>query len=170
MLRTVSILLLSTWLIASCKCNNNKAYENNTACAAIDDKNAINGNTNSINGSEILLTGSNTLPIDNSATTLTTGKHRLKHRTNIPGFFPEGSERRLNENDIVYLTEWGHKVMLNEIYARHGMRFRDEQLNRHFMRQKWYHPRNGNVYAGLTPIEKQNISFLINNNKYLAIR
>lgn len=78
------------------------------------------------------------------------------------GFYPEGSQRKLTENDIKHLSPWGHKVMLNEIYARHGMIFADAALKRHFKRQKWYKGTSKNVYKQLSAIEKQNVAFLIN--------
>ncbi len=78
------------------------------------------------------------------------------------GFYPEGSQRKLTENDIKHLSPWGHKVMLHEIYARHGMIFTDAALKRHFKRQKWYKGASKNVYKKLSAIEKQNVAFLIN--------
>lgn len=81
----------------------------------------------------------------------------------VPGFYPEGSSRALTENDTKYLTKWGHSVMLNEIYARHGMTFQDEDLKSHFAGQGWYNGNNATVQAMLTEQEKQNIAFLNNH-------
>ena len=53
--------------------------------------------------------------------------------------------------------------MLNEIYARHGMIFKDDALQRHFKEQKWYKPMSYNVFSQLSKTEKQNVTFLINN-------
>lgn len=78
----------------------------------------------------------------------------------VPGFYPEGSTRPLTEEDTKYLTEWGHKVMLNEIYARHGMIFTDDELEEHFNSFGWYRATSGNVQSKLTAQEKENIAFL----------
>lgn len=78
----------------------------------------------------------------------------------VPGFYPEGSTRPLTEEDTRYLTKWGHKVMLNEIYARHGMTFDDPDLKEHFTGFGWYSPSSANVNSKLTAQEKENIAFL----------
>lgn len=80
------------------------------------------------------------------------------------GFYPEGSERKLTMYDLQYLSAWGQNVMLNEIYARHGMIFADKTLDRHFRKQKWYKPVSNNIFQKLTQIEKENITFLINHS------
>lgn len=82
---------------------------------------------------------------------------------NVPGFYPEGSTRELTESDTKYLTEWGHAVMLNEIYARHGMTFTDNDLRSHFGRFEWYNPHTSNVQSELTELERRNIEFLKNH-------
>jgi len=79
---------------------------------------------------------------------------------NVPGFYPEGSTRPLTTDDTKFLTEWGHKVMTNEIYARHGMKFSDEDLQKHFGNQDWYNAERDNVAGLLTEQEKQNLAFL----------
>jgi hypothetical protein len=90
----------------------------------------------------------------------------IKYTGKTPGQFPEGSEKKLAEKDVIYLSEWGLKIMLSEIYARHGQTFsRDPQLEAHFRREKWYHPVSANVNKKLTKLEKQNIAFL-KNYKY----
>lgn len=80
-----------------------------------------------------------------------------------PGYFPEASTRQLTQDDVKYLTEWGHMVMLNEIYARHGKRFDKPELKQHFATQGWYTAENDNVSGMLSTVEKNNIVFLENN-------
>lgn len=77
-----------------------------------------------------------------------------------PGEFPEGSARVLTSKDLDYLSPWGLKVMLNEIYARHGMTFTDGSLRDHFNRQSWYKGNASDVSGQLTPVERQNIEFI----------
>lgn len=80
--------------------------------------------------------------------------------SNTPGQFPEGSDRVLTERDLEYLSPWGIKVIQNEIYARHGMRFSDPELRQHFDNEKWYHARSSNVNSALTRTERQNLNFI----------
>ncbi len=82
-----------------------------------------------------------------------------------PGQFPEGSARVLTDKDLKFLSEWGLKVMLNEIYARHGMLFTDDAMQKHFNHSNWYHGTSKDVDNKLTKTEKQNIR-LIRNYKF----
>ena len=80
-----------------------------------------------------------------------------------PGQFPEGSARVINERDVKFLSEWGLKIMLNEIYARHGMSFSDDALAKHFNHAQWYKNAGlANVDSKLSKTEKQNIRFIKN--------
>lgn len=81
----------------------------------------------------------------------------------LPGQFPEASERLLTTADIEHETAWGKKVMLNEIYARHGLNFSDADLRRHFNGESWYKGGKKNVDKMLSDVEKQNIEFLKKN-------
>lgn len=44
----------------------------------------------------------------------------------------------ITEADLVNLTEWEVRVARNEIYARHGYTFKDEELRKHFEEMPWY--------------------------------
>ncbi|MBS1587873.1 MAG: YARHG domain-containing protein [Bacteroidetes bacterium] len=85
-----------------------------------------------------------------------------RHLATTKGWFPQASDRLLNENDVKYLTNWGMAVMKNEIYARHGMIFKPGMLRDHFAKQSWYHPAATNVQARLTSVEKANLNYLEN--------
>jgi len=79
----------------------------------------------------------------------------------FPGQFPESSERALEIRDVEHQTSWGMKIMLNEIYARHGFLFRDPDLRKHFARESWYKGSQKNLSAiHLTALEQQNIAFI----------
>lgn len=79
----------------------------------------------------------------------------------FPGQYPESSERLLTERDMEHQTAWGKRVMLNEIYARHGYVFPDADLKRHFATQDWYKGTEKNIgKLRLTATEKQNITFI----------
>jgi len=88
-------------------------------------------------------------------------KHVHVHQPgNTPGLFPEGSDRLLFIKDVQFLSEWGLLIMLNEIYARHGMTFSNIKLSNHFNAQRWYHGTTNNVGSKLTTTEIRNIEFI----------
>lgn len=76
------------------------------------------------------------------------------------GNFPEASERKLTDWDVVHLSNWGYTVMLNEIYARHGMIFHEPAVAAYFKKVRWYRGKYKNVDRKLTPIERENIKYL----------
>jgi hypothetical protein len=90
------------------------------------------------------------------------GKASYKTPTlSFPGQYPESSERALTLTDLAHLTPWGKKVMMNEIYARHGYVFPDKDLKKHFDKETWYKGTQKNFNKlKLTELEKQNIAFL----------
>ena len=77
------------------------------------------------------------------------------------GQYPESSDRLLTDKDIEHQTPWGLKVMMNEIYARHGFVFTDATLRKHFRKEKWYKGRERRMRnIRLTRTEEQNIEFI----------
>ncbi len=58
------------------------------------------------------------------------------------------------------------QMMVNEIYARHGCRFEDEELNEYFGKKDWYQAigtyetDKDKIYDSMSQIEKGNIDFL----------
>jgi hypothetical protein len=67
--------------------------------------------------------------------------------------------KRLTADDI--------RLVINEIYARHGYIFSDRKMDAYFRSLKWYKPSSRNVDNKLTPLEKQNITFLQGIEKQL---
>lgn len=59
---------------------------------------------------------------------------------------------QLSANDLEY--------MRNEIYARHGFKFKDQKWAALFKSFKWYKATRSNVDALLTPIEKKNLQLI----------
>ena len=51
---------------------------------------------------------------------------------------PYSSELRLYKSDLEGLTKDECRIARNEIYARHGRRFKDEELQRYFDSKDWY--------------------------------
>ncbi|MBD2432958.1 YARHG domain-containing protein [Fischerella sp. FACHB-380] len=54
---------------------------------------------------------------------------------------PLFQQRLLTSADLKGLNGWELTLMRNEIYARHGRRFKEQKLQRHFESQSWYQPR-----------------------------
>jgi len=79
---------------------------------------------------------------------------------NIPGRFPQASERLLSANDLSGLNESDLKIMRNEIFARHGYIFQTNDMKNHFQNQVWYRPLSNNVNSKLTNIENKNIALI----------
>lgn len=175
MKKALIFFLLGISSVSACKCGDEQIAKNKTT-ASVDHEKAPVANLEEMSREAGNITAVNKVPgetppaelsnlyasdkraielKEQRSTMLRSGK--LQH-----GFYPEGSDRRLTYQDIQYLTPWGKKIMLSEIYARHGMTFRDEALKRHFSSQSWYKAKGEHIFQELTPIEKQNITFLIN--------
>lgn len=90
----------------------------------------------------------------------TTTKRSTKS-TSTTGQYPESSERKLTESDVEHVTPWGAKIMMNEIYARHGFIFKDAAMRKHFKKEKWYKGTEKSMKKiKLTDTEIQNIAFI----------
>ncbi|MFN3517696.1 MAG: YARHG domain-containing protein [Novosphingobium sp.] len=72
--------------------------------------------------------------------------------------FPDSSTRRLTEADISQLGPATLRIARNEIYARKGRRFRNQELARYFSQFAWYRPTADEV--ALTAIERANVELL----------
>lgn len=53
---------------------------------------------------------------------------------------PDSSSRYLTEAEIAALDDNSLRIAINEIYARHGRMFKDENLQNYFNSKSWYHP------------------------------
>lgn len=89
-------------------------------------------------------------------------EQRVGYRKTVyfPGQYPEASERTLTAGDLEYKSDWGKKVMLNEIYARYGLTFTEPDLRKHFNGESWYKGGKKNVDSKLTAVERQNIALI----------
>ncbi len=81
------------------------------------------------------------------------------------------SSQTITEKDLEGLSEIELDLARNAIFARHGRRFKDAELQTYFDRQSWYRP----VYAPdafpdnlLSEIEKQNAQFILAYQNNLA--
>ena len=53
---------------------------------------------------------------------------------------PGSNTAYLTEADLAGLTKEELRLARNELYARHGRKFKDESLNQYFSAKSWYHP------------------------------
>ena len=92
----------------------------------------------------------------------TTGDHYI---------IPDSNKRYLTESDLQGLSEWELKLARNEIYARHGRRFKDPALQEYFDAQSWYvglydpEDFDKNHSDELSALEKWNAEFILKYEK-----
>lgn len=83
--------------------------------------------------------------------------------TQQTGFIPDSSVRLIGDSDIQNMSKDDIQMSINEIYARHGRKFMDENVQAYFDKQSWY---QGTVEAKefdnsvFSDIERKNIQFL----------
>ncbi len=76
---------------------------------------------------------------------------------------PDSSTRQLTEDDIKGMTSEQIRIARNEIYARHGRKFKDKELKQYFDGQSWY---KGTIEPDdfdegmLSKIERDNADYL----------
>jgi len=116
---------------------------------------SVAGNANTAN-KETTKPSESPTTLPSKATPETTPATQISN--SVPGKYPEGSTRYLTENDIAGKSNWELRIMRNEIFARHGRRFKSADLRNYFMSQPWYSPRFDEVQ--LNAIETRNVEFL----------
>lgn len=79
---------------------------------------------------------------------------------NISGDFPFTALQPMTCGQIEHFTRKELRLMRNEIYARHGMRFRSADLQKHFEAKAWYTPTTDDVSEQLSEIERINIEMI----------
>lgn len=84
---------------------------------------------------------------------------------------PDSEFRLLTEADVEGMTADELKIARNEIYARHGRKFKDNSLNEYFLTKSWYGPNASYNYsndaANISEIEGKNAHFLLTVEKAL---
>ncbi len=84
---------------------------------------------------------------------------------------PDSSDKRLEKNDIKGFSEEQCRIARNEIYARHGRKFKDEQLQEYFNNKSWYkgttEPDDFNEKE-LNKIELDNINLITDYEKEMG--
>jgi hypothetical protein len=88
-------------------------------------------------------------------------ENRLKAASNnnkYVGEYPFTSTRKVTEEDLYYRSAAELRIMRNEIYARNGYIFDNEELHNYFSQKSWYQPYTYN--PTLNKIEQYNIMFI----------
>lgn len=92
-----------------------------------------------------------------------------KQEIKIPGDFTSASEKYLNRNDILNMTENDLQIMRNEIFARYGYIFeKNSEMDKYFSQKSWYKTLSNNVEDKLTDKEKKNVDLIrqVEKEKY----
>jgi len=79
---------------------------------------------------------------------------------------PASQWRLLTEGDLADKTAWQLTIIRNEIFARHGLIFKRNDLQTYFNQQSWYRPTTSDVNAiqsSLNSIEARNAVFVRDN-------
>jgi len=66
----------------------------------------------------------------------------------------------LTDEDLVNLKKEELETMKNEIYAAHGLKFKEEKWDAYFSGQAWYKSERENVDTYLNMVEKKNIQII----------
>ena len=77
--------------------------------------------------------------------------------------FPDSDSRYLTDEDLAGYSYDQLELAKNEIYARHGRMFNDQELQEYFQRQKWYAPQtasNDFDSSSLNEVEKYNVELI----------
>lgn len=84
-----------------------------------------------------------------------------------PGRYPEASTRLLTEADLAGKDAETLSNMRNEVFARHGHRFKTPRLHQLFSKQAWYTPQTDDAGPLLTELERKNVALIRETEKRL---
>lgn len=82
------------------------------------------------------------------------------------GDYPQSSTKLLKEKDVENLRPAELRIMRNEIYARHGYSFINEDMQKHFAAVDWYMPIALDVKSQLTATEVKNAELIKRYENY----
>lgn len=108
-----------------------------------------------------------------SATASTGESSELQDQGNEDYLLPDSDKRLITEEDLQGFTAEQCKIARNELYARHGRRFKDEALQTYFDSKPWY---NGTIdpddfpESSLSDIEMKNRDTIVNYEKEQGYR
>lgn len=78
----------------------------------------------------------------------------------LKGLYTIASEQVLIDGILTKFNKNELRIMRNEIFARHGYKFRSDEMKQYFEKQVWYVPTFDNVNDKLTELEKLNIKLI----------
>ena len=87
----------------------------------------------------------------------------IENQTNDGGYISILSEKKLSDSDLKGKSNKELEIMRNSIYARHGYRFKRDDLSAYFSQFSWYTPKTNDmtsVYSEMSEIEKYNVDFI----------
>jgi len=70
------------------------------------------------------------------------------------------STKPLTETDMQGQSADDVRLARNYIFAEHGRQFKDDNLQKYFNQQPWYHASDSLEDGDLTPLEQRNVAFL----------
>lgn len=70
------------------------------------------------------------------------------------------TQRYVTSDDLSWRNKQGLRILRNWIFARHGYRFKSQDLKQYFSQFPWYTPRYDNVNSQLSEIELYNIDMI----------
>jgi hypothetical protein len=80
-------------------------------------------------------------------------------------FFPQTRRRALRQSEARALSDGDLRLAINEIYARHGLGFKDKELQRRFEALGWYRVREERtisvILGRLSRLERANLDLLV---------
>jgi len=74
---------------------------------------------------------------------------------------PSSDDRELDRTDLGHLDNWELTLARNEIFARHGRPFQNEDIRKHFEATGWYSPDEDYTDAWLSLTERKNAAFIL---------
>lgn len=101
----------------------------------------------------------------NTSKNYSLNKRVFKYDTSV-GKYPQASQRLLSEADVENLDYDQLSEMRNEIYARHGLSFKEKQWRRIFELHDWYMPMGIDLRDKLTDLEVENIELIYEYESY----
>ncbi|MCP1995881.1 YARHG domain-containing protein [Flavobacterium sp. HSC-61S13] len=78
------------------------------------------------------------------------------------------SQQKISTQDLKNKSADELRLLVNEIYARHGYLFKESRYQDHFESLNWYKAGIDNSAIQLNPIEKQNIAYLQQQISFLT--
>lgn len=91
----------------------------------------------------------------------------MAHADAVPGRYPQASTRELTEAELAKESAEVLSDMRNEVFARHGHRFKTPRLHTLFSAQDWYQPTTDEAGPSLTELERKNVALIRSVEKRL---